>query len=353
MAPVDMVGSQLPLDHEAMPRDGSTRTVSNAVRTRLADRLERDLKDPGSTPQPASFAAGRIDPNAVVAVLEDTELTHGDAADSVRAAYGASPAADAPSFDQIIELGFVRVIWGMAWWPRAIARAIDAAVNPIARHLRVLTTIDTGTRVALGPTARDRLRMVDDAAALALLETGDEERWLALGVFANAGVAPGWISAQLWNRSGDRAERLRWWYDRNSLIRNGCCTSDDFWSRDASKDLAEAVLQVLEREHDLLGWVREKARYERRVQIERGQLDTSEDVLLPVPETRPERIVWLSQVEDGAWRSAYDGREELFALVWLALRAAQADRFSDAPHPVVRRLVDLGADRPAIWTALH
>jgi hypothetical protein len=139
----------------------------------------------------------------------------------------------------------------MVDWPHELRH--DPKNTPLTPGRAAILELGLDEDIVLTPVARRVLEESNEGEAVALLGMNDpRQRWSAVHRFANASLAPGWVSAQLWREAVKNGGSVEWWLDRDVLFQNGTVAPDDHWTGDDLRSLCDAILGCLEAERDLL-----------------------------------------------------------------------------------------------------
>jgi hypothetical protein len=334
-----------------MRRFTSLEFVPAETRVILRDRLVRYLPVRNSQPMrptPANMVADEL----LLNLLLNLKIVFESEIERARKIYESTlPNNNSePSFNEVMEAGWFRVVWGRVATPFEIDQRVRTA--------------PPGSMTALSSLLRRRFEesyVVTDAAAegsgdLAILAAAIRRGEKAPGALRSED--PSWVSARLWDRTLNGAEPhaalLRTWADRWRLL--GCppLVPSAVWAADAAEAFREAVFEVIQSESGLAGWEETRNGFARQTALRTGQTPASgARQIPPMPPTAIGRAEWLGDLRlEGALFAAFSANEDLFGLVRLTLGDAEAEDHAPAPHPVASRVIELALSRPELFAVV-
>ena len=266
--------------------------------------------------------------------------------DSVRATYNSalSVTSNEPSLDEVIDAGWLTVVWGRISAPHDLVRAAEEATPPLGALCSLLKRrFDETCRVTEKTSGRPEL---DDVTTKI---RNKELRPEQIGC-----QSPDWVAARLWDRisvdCGSRPTALRVWFDRWGKLGHPSFVPQMVWEEHAQVMFREAVFTVLESDRGICGW--EEARddlIKKYALLNNEHTGTIAARVPDVPDSIVDRVSWVFDVTD---HNRMREHEEVAGLVSLLLSDAEIENNAAAPHPVVKRLIDLAKKRAALFFIL-
>jgi hypothetical protein len=330
-----------------MRRFTSLKQVPAETRRILRDRLARYLPAPAVTSRRMGEGGVALSDESLLDLLLSLTIKPVSDPKNARAVYEAArpPGSSEPTFDDVIQSGWFRIVWGRLSMPSMAAQRGRALSAETAGALVSLMRERFKQTFHFGEAARNRS---DLSAAVAAIGRGDyEPRNLAC-------QSPEWVAARLWDRplkdAADRDAALRTWIDRWDLLGAPKLVPAQAWDQDAADAFRDAALKALESDSGLPGWNDFRNYLIREVALSRDAPDSNFEAYFPsVPPTLVERALWLMdpQIERAA-RDTFDACKDIFGLVRLLLDDIQAESHAPAPHKLAATLFALTLDRPEL-----
>ena len=327
-----------------MPRFESLGYSLSDARNVLRDRFSRHIQ----VSRPHVFQASGSYPltdESVLSLLLDLTITFGNEETAARITYENARTAhsDAPEFDELSPIGWIRLIWGRihaALHTRGDVRRTSEetrATVGVLLNQRFARTFSVGPSASQIPALRE---------TIAVMSTAPRD------IHHLVCPSPAWVIARLWERLPSEVRsisRLRSWIDRCDLLPYTCFAPFRTWPPQMADEFRDAAFQVLRREGGLLNWEELGKRLVARIVLmsDLPTADCEERVGL-VPVTLVERFLWLNKHGLEGARDDHDACGEPSLLVAYLLRdVAEAER-STVPHPVMQTLLDIAYDRPEL-----
>jgi tetratricopeptide (TPR) repeat protein len=319
-----------------------------ALRDALARRLRRNLRDDDW--EPHLWTGRTLPPQVVADVLAGVEVSSSRDVSKVRALVEGAGNEVAASFDELVKRMAFRIVLGEVHWSPVFQRAIQTGTDPALAALKPLLEISHKPSVRITDRVRAVLGTSECAEGRKLTEAEtDDERFEALRTFASRAIAPGWVSARLWERRPRDGTAVMWWHERNLLLRGEA--PDLHWNSGLAESLADAILDAIQAEPDLLGWYEERQRLAAARTVPSAS-PPSDQFIDPVPGDLLGRLDWISDLVSHSQSEVIGPRESIRALIPVVLRAMARSSVRDVPHPQVARLVALARERPVVVIGL-
>jgi hypothetical protein len=245
-----------------------------------------------------------------------------------------------PTFDELIETGWIRVIHGRI-----------SSLGPNARY--ALSRVPENQQCAINELMENRYLVqysfgneIHQVTALSKIadqiERGeiDPER---IGCLCTK-----WVAARLWDRAypnSTNAVDLQWWADRWDLLHRPLFAPSFVWEDSRAKQFIESVLDVLHKDETLVNWVEFRALAVKQVSLINGQV--SDSFIADVPATLVDRFLWMNNkiIEDILMLSLAD-RSAIWSLIRLLLEEVNCADDAPAPHKVAKEVFELALERP-------
>lgn len=320
------------------------------IRDQLARQLDRGLRDDESCSH--SWDGSQVPPALAADVLAALEIGSPQGESRVRSLIDGCGIEGCESFDELVERKVLRVSGGEVHWFQGLRHAVKTREGPTIEALRPLLSLPLHMTIRVTCEARRYLESCASPEVHALASAADPEDGLRR--FANGAIAPGWVSARLWERRPlDASSGVWWWYERNLLLRNASTAPDRHWSPSHASSLMASILDEIKRERDLAGWDEERRRVI-AAGSQDGGLTRSEEISAwaPVPDDFFGKLEWISELSAHNQREHTGSRESMLALVGIFLRALEHAPEREAPHSQMRTLLELARERPAVVTGI-
>jgi hypothetical protein len=180
------------------------------ARSRLRDRLNRYLPSQRNAMSVRHTGAVTLPDEALLELLLHLGVEYASDEAAARASYAAALAENSgePSFEALIEDGWLRVIWGRISVPFEISRTAQTAPDRTLSALKALLNGRFEHTYRVSDEARSKTGLAPVVAAIERRELEPN----AIGC-----QSPEWIAARLWDRAPidpDKTVALRLWVDR-------------------------------------------------------------------------------------------------------------------------------------------
>ena len=330
-----------------MGRFSSIEHYPVVTRSNLRDRFERYLTSDRSGSHP-HVRVGRdvtLSDESMLGLLLNLRIDFASDVDSVRATYNSalSVTSNEPSLDEVIDAGWLTVVWGRISAPHDLVRAAEGATPPLGALCSLLKRRFDETYRVKKTSSRPEL---DDVTTRI---RNKELRPEQIGC-----QSPDWVAARLWDRisvdCGSRPTALRVWFDRWEKLGRPSFVPHIVWEEHAQVMFREAVFTVLESDPGICGW--KEARddlIKKYALLNNEHTDTIAARVPDVPDSMVDRVSWVFDVTD---HNRMREHEEVEGLVSLLLSDAETENNAAAPHPVVKRLIDLAKKRADLFLVL-
>jgi hypothetical protein len=328
-----------------MPRFTSLKHSPHETRRILRERLGRYL--PTSLWKAEQSQRGSVlTDESVLKLLLNLDIEFGSDVERARSTYETLRLshAGAPPFEELVRIGWVRVIWGrLTGMPDShiLQNASDdlrEALGPLLQQLHE-------QQFTIGHEAHQ-----DPALASTIANLNNNPR-----VLHNLkSSAPEWVAARLWERAPSHLissdARIRFWFDRWKLLGSPLFVPGDVWDTKAKESFREAVISVLRAESSFVDWDQLRSRMVSRVALasKRPVSEIERNVPAIPSSSLVNRALWLERKEIQRFSLDYHEYSILLDLANLLLQDVEELHQSPVPHPVARALFDIAEARPEL-----
>ena len=319
-----------------------------ATRGILRDRLARYLGSESSSSQAGRRARGDVtlSDELMLQLLLNLRIDFASDLDCARATYNSilSAKPDEPSLEELIDTGWLTVVWGRISASFDLVRAAEAATPSMSALCSLLSSRFEETYKLTIQTSGNR--EFDDVTTKIRNNELAPER---VGC-----QSPDWVAARLWDRtltgSGNQATALRIWFDRWAKLWHPSFVPHVVWDEDAVATFREAVFTVLEADPGICGWEEARDEFIKKHALVNDQaLETIASRIPTVPESLVDRVAWVFDVT-GVTKIREHG--DIAWLVSLILSDIEADNSGPAPNPVAKRLIELAIESSDLFFIL-
>ena len=264
--------------------------------------------------------------------------------DNARSIYASalSGTSNEPGWQELIDDGWLTVVWSRFAVSYELVRAAEGATPPLSALSALLhRRFDEMYQANEQPSGRPDLEDVT------IKIRNGELRPEQVGC-----QSPNWVAARLWDRrpSDDRSQStaLRAWFDRWEKLGHPSLVPQVVWDGDALAAFREAVFTVLESDRGVGGWEEVRDDIIRKQALKfGGNADTIAMRVPAVPDSLVDRVSWVYDVLDGDRMREYG---DIAWLVSLLLSDAETEN-NGAPHPV-KRLIELAQESADLFFIL-
>jgi hypothetical protein len=250
-----------------------------------------------------------------------------------------------PSLNELIEAGWIRVVWGRISTTFELARAVSLAPPGTMTVLAVLLDKRSSETYHFDDIGNGHSDIDDVVAAIERGELAPR----------NVGcVAPALVAARLWDHaltSGTSLpEALRVWVDRWQQLDSPSLVPARDWSEAAGTAFRDAALNALASDPGLGRWQETRELFVKQVGLVRGQTrgDAAASIA-PVPDNLIDRALWVSDHrQERLMFGALEGSGRLLSLVDPLLADIEAAEHAPAPHKMAEQLLSLAIERPEL-----
>lgn len=324
-----------------MTRFTSFKQSPGDTRTLLRERMRQHLRP--QRPFHYTSEDNLISDEAMLRLLVSLQITWDSEVERARASYEANRPPEEPSFEQVIEQGWLQLSWGHIWAPRDFQRAfrertdLTALRDLIARRHRESFTFSqsfTGD--------------IELAEKIAEIQAGSmEPRHLNC-------LTPAWVAARLWEGRalGDISVALRDWVDRWSLLGGPDVIVSQAWTAADADAFRDGVLSVLQKDAHLLTWDAIAPAAMRRFAVVQGQAAENYAAYFgKLPASLVGRALWLGQnrLEAIFHDLLENGATGVSRLLFLEVANVPV---GPSPLPRAVALLDLAVSYPAVMAVL-
>ena len=326
-----------------MSRFPSLEHVPSETRRLLRDRLVRHL--PYSDVQSLGPTKSIDLPDeSLLSLLQHLTVRCPSEISAASAAHarGRESGSTEPALSELIDAGWLTVVWGRVDVPSELTRTIRA------RHAAGMPSL---TRLLDGYHERtyELTTPPHQNSELASVTTAIQRGEMLpheLGC-----RTPMWVAARLWDRTisdtPDRLAALRVWVDRWRELWFPAFVPRSVWNEEDADAFRKAALATLESTDNLPEWEVWRAQLERQCALLAGAANSRTDRWLPpLPATLLDRARWLEDPSVAHALGLSAQYADLSALVSVLLSDVQVDDNSPAPHPLAQRIFALAVDRP-------
>ena len=324
-----------------MGRFSSLEYAPAATRQTLRDRFTRYLASDKtvSTPNPRDII---LSDESLLHLLQNIAIDFASEVRNARAIYTSalSPDAKEPTFDELIDAGWINVVWGRVSTSYELVRSAEAN-----KKLSALV-------VLLKKRFDETYRIIGKHRGNPDLDTVAEEiRNVEIRLDRIGCQTPAWVAARLWecmlSDSNDRSNALRVWFDLWEKLGHPSLVPGRVWDEETSTAFRVAAFAVLKSDPGIPGWEAVRTDLIKKQSLVTKQDPDSVSARVPcVPEILVDRVSWIFDCTDHSRMREY---EDVEGLVSLLLADVEAEHSGPAPHPVARRLIDLAKERADLF----
>ena len=330
-----------------MPRFSSLTNQPTETRRVLRDRFKRYLPSAEITAQQPDKDI-TLDDELFLNLLLNLNITFKSEIKKARAFYNAHRPRNScePRLNELIDAGWLQVVWGRIWIPHDISQAARTAhATTMTAFIALLETrFEHAYHLTGSPNSDTRLAPVVSKMKKKQLTLRDIRC-----------QTPSWVVARLWDRTlphpdGNTAA-LRAWVDRWAELHYPTLQPGRVWTETAATAFFGAVFEVFETDRSLPGWDELRATFVRQLAlITSRDLAAMESYVPTVPSSLVDRSLWLDNrsVATPAMNLLF-GHEDFSGLVHLLLEEIGWEDHTPAPHKVAERLLALSIDRPGLF----
>ena len=286
----------------------------------------------------------------MLCLLETIVLTDASEEVTARAAYAgfASLTGGQPSFDDLLDAGWFRILFGHVWTSMQATQAIR-------RHAATLPALSA----FMGQRFEEGFDLADVPSGDPPLN--DVVRRLAAGEIRVIDIGcqrPAWVAARLWERrpigAVTPAQTARWWMDRWEQLGWPELIPSKAWDAQTASDLRDLLFGLLEGEPGLMEWSDMRPKLAAQAAVMSGASAQVHLTQLPnVPDTVVSRARWLDdRAVEATILENSAAHEDVENVARLLFAEVEEQIHVPAPHPVAKRLFQLAEKRPDIMIAV-
>ena len=333
-----------------MVRFSSLQTVPSETRRLLRQRFSRYIPTPHTIP-PEPVGVDNVHDELMLQLLMGLTIEHAATLDRARSIYSDAQSLHPtePSFNELVDQGWIHVIWGRVSIPYELAE--KARTNPSQQMDSYGTLVERrfSTSYIWQPA------ILQDATLGPLVEQMHPDQQ-PLSQFTCD--SPSWVAARLWDRASsvpsDSSDGLRWWVDRWKLLGSPLVEPDKTWIAELASAFRDSVFSALETEASISDFNSFRKDIVRRAAMGTGHTVASMEKDIPdTPTTLVGRALWLRKpMVQHLTDERYQQLEDFAHLILLLEADINNAEYSAAPHPTFLRLVELAADRAPVLQIL-
>lgn len=259
--------------------------------------------------------------------------------------------SEEPSFDELINKGWIRIVWERIFIPSEIAKFVRSKKEGAMNAFSSLYTFILDEEYHLTDEIRNNTTF--SYLVTAVDSKDDSSHPLPYVISCQS---PEWVAARLWDRtydpSSDINAKLRIWLDRWRLLMYPSFQPERVWNEKVADTFREAVMNLLETDLGILKWDQIRSYFLNEMALINGQASSNfEQYIPPIPLSIVERVLWLDiqgQRFDQLMMFSYDESIDVFRLVNVLLSDFETAENALPSHKIVSRLVQLSIDRPEL-----
>jgi tetratricopeptide (TPR) repeat protein len=311
------------------------------TRQTLRQQFRRHL--PTNAPTSPVRSQTLLSDESVLGLLLDIQIMFESDAAKCRADYqGLVSGLDvAPSYGELIDLGFFREVLGRVHFPLGTARSLAREFDEL--HQSVATLLEGRRSVRFQFTTSLSDPTLDKSVGM-MRDTPEHFHHLDC-------LTPTWVAARLWERAvcPDPESRLRFCLDRWALLDYFSFAPSDVWEKKTASDFIAAALAALGTRPGFHDWQELRTRWIAKLSRESHQpTETLQQSISDVPSSLLDRFLWFEGHEFSRVRDDYDTCGDFWRLLNLLVDEVAQDDLAGASHRVALSLFDLSIDRPEL-----
>jgi hypothetical protein len=270
-------------------------------------------------------------------------------ADIAVAAYGAARQSGEPTFAELQQAGWFRVVWGRIIVPLSLAQRAKAL--PREGMAAFVSFLDRRYQQAFSfdppPPLGDGLDEIRTAITIGEREPRNLRS-----------EDPGWVAARLWERSlstsSNQPLALRDWVDRMDDLGHPDLVPSRAWGAAKGMEVLEAAVSFLEQEPSLAGWEQEHELRIKQLALAYGR-EPSEvsGSIANIPNTELDRAFWLEDEHyDMLVGHVFDNFSRMAALLGMFATQISQEHHVSGLRELTTRLLTICIARPALMRLL-
>ena len=260
-----------------------------------------------------------------------------------------APTSTEASFDDLIAMGWIQVIWGRISIPTDVA--VIARNSPPDLMTSYIALIEQRfcTSNVWSPDISKNTPLID---LVNRINSGD------LSINDISCQTPSWVAARLWDRTysstSDLSCALRLWVDRWNLLGSPDIEIARAWNEQDLTAFRDSVFRVLTEDSSVCTFEEFRNDLIKRLTLTGGRdLASLEHYVKSLPASLIERALWLQDLSiERLVDEKYFQLEEYAHLIHLLEGEITNAEYSSAPHPTFLRLADLALDRAPVLLIL-
>ena len=259
------------------------------------------------------------------------------------------PGSAEASFDDLIDKGWIQLIWGRISIPTDVAVEARNSLPESMNSYIALSEQRFSSSYVWSPEVTKNTELTN---LVNRINSGD------LSIDDISCQTPSWVAARLWDRTyllaAKPSHALRLWVDRWKLLGSPDMEIARAWNEQALTAFRESVICVLAEDSCLCSFEDFRNDLIKRVALTGRQDIKSIDEYIPrLPATLIERALWLRDLSiERLVDENYLQLEEYAHLISLLEEEIADAEYSSAPHPTYVRLVNMGLERAPMFSIL-
>ena len=333
-----------------MTHFSSLPTVPSETRQTLRQRFHRCIRSTYVHPVEPRGSTNITD-ELFLQLLLNLTVEYAATLKRARAIYSEAqaPSSTEESFDDLIDKGWIQVIWDRISIPTDVA--VIARNSPSDLMTSYISLIEQRfcTSYVWSPDVSKNTPLID---LVNRIDSGD------LRINDISCQTPSWVAARLWDRTYSSASEishaLRLWVDRWNLLGSPDIEIARAWNEQALTAFRDSVFCALSEDSSLCTFEHFRNDLINRVTLTTGRDPASSDDYVPsLPASLIERALWLRDLSiERLVDEKYLQLEEYAHLIYLLEAEITNAEYSSAPHPTFLRLADLALDRAPVFLIL-
>jgi len=327
-----------------MGRISSIEYAPAATRQTLRSRFARFL-DSDQTISTPNRGENMLADEAMLQLLQSLAIESASDVGRARAIYASARSSypTEPTFDELIEAGWIDTVWGRVSTSYQLARLAETDHQMRALRVFLRQRFDEAYRLTRKPRG---------ASDLDTVTQGIVDKKIRLEQIGCQ--TPTWVAGRLWERllseCVDPSVALRVWFDFWKKLGSPSFVPGRVWDEETAKAFEAAAFAVLESDPAVLGWEEMRADVIKKECLATDQDPEVVSARVPsVPESLVDRVSWIFDLTEHERLREY---EDISGLVSILIAGVEADHGGPAPHPIAKRSLELAEEHPDLFFVL-